>query len=156
MMMRSSHKLWQSADIIKGLFTLVLASLLLAACPRPEPGPISPLQFFSDKVAQLVTTSVRSFVRNDSARQELLTNQLSSLERNSSLELLYQELENIELLKQLAVRIRADVEFVLADPENEAIKKGFNEPDIQKDTVSAVIRGMKTAMENLQGGGHET
>jgi|GEM_PF-6831063 len=79
MKMITYHKMRRGVEIGQYLIVVVLSSLLLAACPRPEPPTLSPLLAFADKVAQLVTTSVRSFVRNDPARQEVLTNQLSSI-----------------------------------------------------------------------------
>lgn len=125
--------------------------LLLIACSQPQPTP-EPLKGFFEKVTGLVTTTTRGQLRDNPPKQKLLMTQLSSLEKMATMNQLVEELKGIDPLKNLGYLIEVDVVFELQNPEHQHERNHFNSPEIQRAVVSAIITGMKRAMEQPKGG----
>jgi len=131
---------------------ILMIALFVAACEHsPEIGP-EPLAGFFERVTALVTTTVRGQMRDNPPKQQLLTAQLSSLEKTATMNQLTEELKGIDSLKDLAYLIETDIMFELQKPENQRERIGFNSPEIQRQVVSAIIAGMKKALTQLKGG----
>jgi len=140
-----------AAMIVK--LTILLSILYsFASCSTPRgTGPV-PLKTFQEKVTALVTTSVRSHLRGDTEKQEFLKARLPSLEKKATMSELTDELKGVEMLKELSGVIPKDVMFELGKPENQEIKDKFDSPEIQREVVSAIVLGMKRALQQLGGG----
>jgi hypothetical protein len=140
-----------------GPFTFITVFLLsvllsLAACEHtPDVGP-EPLGGFNEKVAALVTTTVRGHLRENLPKQKLLESQLPSLEKTLTMNQLTEELKGIDPLKDLAYFIETDIMFELQKPEHQRERISFNNPEIQRQLVSAILAGMKRALDQLKGG----
>ncbi len=141
-----------SATIIRLNIILSILLLLTTACPPHQGTGPQPLKGFQEKVTALVTTSVRSHLRDDRAKQELLKAQLPSLEKKETMSQLIDELKRMDQLKELAEVISKDVTFELGKPENQEIKDKFDSPEIQREVVSAIILGTKRGLQQLGGG----
>lgn len=138
-------------SLLKGLLFFGLV-LFWGACEHsPDIGP-QPLKGFFEKVTALVTTTVRGQLRDHPQRQQLLTAQLPSLEKTSTMIQLTEELKAIDPLKSLAYLIEADVMFELQKAEHHHERNHFNSPEVQRQVVSAIIAGMKMALSQLKGG----
>ncbi|MBS3920100.1 MAG: hypothetical protein KG012_14605 [Deltaproteobacteria bacterium] len=139
------------SSIFRIVFLLSILLILTACEHSPEIGP-EPLAGFFERVTALVTTTVRGQLRDNPPKQQLLTAQLSSLEKTATMNQLTEELKGIDSLKDLAYLIEMDIMFELQKPENQRERIGFNSPEIQRQVVSAIIAGMKKALAQLKGG----
>ena len=134
----------------KTIFLLSIL-LLLTACSQPELGP-EPLAGFFERVTALVTTTVRGQLRDNPPKQQLLTAQLSPLEKTATMNQLTEELKGLNPIKDLAYLIEADIMFEIQKPEHHYERSNFNSSEIQRQVVSAIIVGMKKALAQLKGG----
>jgi len=137
--------------IFGAVFLLSLFLSLIACETTPDVGP-EPLGGFNEKVAALVTTTVRSRLRENLPKQKLLEAQLPSLEKTLTMNQLMDELKGADPLKDLAYFIEMDVMFELEKPEHHRERISFNNPEIQRELVSAILTGMKRALDQLKGG----
>ncbi|MCX8117016.1 MAG: hypothetical protein N3G78_03650 [Desulfobacterota bacterium] len=138
-------------SLIKGL---LLFSLLLhwGACEHsPDLSP-QPLLGFYEKVTALTTTTVRGQLRDHPPRQQLLSALLPALEQGSTMNELTEILKGTGLLRDLAYLIETDVMFELQKPEHHYERVHFNSPEIQRQIVSAILGGMKRALDQVKGG----
>lgn len=137
--------------ICKTIFFFYLI-LYLSACEHsPGIGP-QPLTGFFEKVTALVTTTVRGQLRDNILKQQILTAQLPPFEKMTTMIQLTDHLKTIDPLKDLAYLMEADIMFELQKPEHHDERSHFNSPEIQRQTVSAIIAGMKKALTQLKGG----
>ncbi len=132
--------------------TLLLFFLLLCftACEHSQEMGPRPLEGFFEKVTALVTTTVRSRLRDHLPAQKLLRSYLPSFEKAPTLNHLMEVMKGIDGLKDLAYLIESDVHFELQKPEHYYEKVHFNSQDIQRPLVGSVLAGMKRALEQLQ------
>ena len=131
---------------------VIMIACILAACETtPDVGP-EPLGGFNEKVTTLVTTTVRGRLRENLQKQKLLEAQLPSLEKTLTMNQLMDELKGIDPLKDLAYLIETDIMFELQKPEHHRERTSFNNPEIQRELVSAILDGMKRALDQLKGG----
>jgi len=137
---------------IFGIVFLLSILLILSACEHsPEIGP-EPLAGFFERVTALVTTTVRGQMRDNPPKQQLLTAQLSSLEKTATMNQLIDELKGIDPLKNLGYLIEMDIMFELQKPEHQYERSNFNSSDVQRQLVSAILTGMKRALDQLKRG----
>jgi len=139
---------------VKGFWLIFIPTLFLLSscvCTKHTPA-LEPLATFPQKIEVLVTTTVRGYLRGDTARQELLVKKIPSLETKSTVSEIYDELKNIEQLNRLPEMIEADIQFELKKPENQGIKDSFTEPGVQREVAAAVVHGMRRAIDQLGGG----
>ncbi len=137
--------------IFKIVFLLSIILILTACETSPEIGP-QPLTGFFERVTALVTTTVRSQLRDHLPKQQLLIAQLPTLEKTSTLIQLTEVLKGIDPLKNLAYLIETDVMFELQKPEHHYERNNFDSAQVQRQVVSAVLSGMKKALAQLKGG----
>lgn len=137
--------------ICKTIFFFYLIFYLVACEHSPDIGP-QPLAGFFEKVTALVTTTVRGQLRDNPLKQQLLTAQIPSFEKTITMIQLTDHLKTIDPFKNLAYLIEADVMFELQKPEHHYERSNFNNPEIQRQVVSAIIAGMKKALDQLKGG----
>ncbi len=137
--------------IFKIVFLLSILLIFTACETSPEIGP-QPLAGFFERVTALVTTTVRGQLRDNLLKQQLLTAQLPTLEKTSTLIELTEVLKGIDPLKNLAYLIETDVMFELQKPEHHYERNNFNTAQVQRQIVSAIISGMKKALTQLEGG----
>jgi hypothetical protein len=133
---------------------VLLLSLLLfnVACEHtPEVGP-EPLGGFFEKVTALVTTTVRGQLRENLPKQKMLESKLPSFEKTLTMNELMDEIKGTEAIKDLAYIIETDVLFELQKPEHQRERISFNNSEIQRQLVSAILAGMKRALDQLKGG----
>ncbi len=131
---------------------LLLFILIFTSCEHsPEIGP-KPLAGFFERVTALVTTTVRGQLRDNLPKQQLLTAQLPSLGKMATMIQLTDDLKGVDPLKNLAYLIEADIMFELQKPEHHYERSNFNSPEVQRQLVSAILAGMKKAMDQLKGG----
>ncbi len=144
-----------SRDHSFSIFVIVflsLAFLLLSSCEHtPEIAP-EPLTGFSEKVTALVTTTVRGELRDNLLKQQLLMAQLPSFVKTLTMNQLMDELKKVDPLRDLAYFIETDILFELQKPEYQRENLSFNAPEIQAEIVSAIIAGMKKALDQIKGG----
>jgi len=138
-------------SIFGTVFLLSLFLCLIACETTPDVGP-EPLGGFNEKVTTLVTTTVRGRLRENLSKQKLLEAQLPSFEKTLTMSQLMDELKEIESLKDLAYLIETDVMFELQKPEHQRERISFNNPEIQRQLVSAIHAGLKRALDQLKGG----
>lgn len=137
---------------IFGMRLLLSLLLFLAACEHtPDVGP-EPLGGFFEKVTALATTTVRGQLRDNLSKQNLLAGQLPSLEKTLTMNQFMDELKGIDSLRDLAYFIESDVMFELQKPEHQSERTNFNNPEIQRQLVSAILAGMNRALNQLKGG----
>lgn len=154
LIMLQGEKMISRKESIQNFRTVLLLSLLLflTTCEHtPEIGP-EPLTGFSERVSALVTSTVRAQLRDNPSKQKLLTDQLPSFEKMTTLNQLMDELKGLDPLKDLAYLIETDILFELQKPENQKERIHFNSPEIQHAIVSATLHGMKKALRQLTGG----
>jgi hypothetical protein len=131
---------------------LLSIPLFLAACETsPEIGP-EPLAGFFERVTALATTTVRGQLRDNPPKQTLLVAQLPFFEKMVTMNQLMDELKGIDPLKNLAFLIEMDVMFELQKPEHHYERSNFNSSDVQRQLVSAILTGMKRALDQLKRG----
>jgi len=139
-------------SLLFGIVSLLSILLSLAACEHtPDVGP-EPLGGFNEKVTALVTTTVRGQLRDNPPKQNLLVAHLPSLEKALTMNQLMDELKGTDPLKDLAYLIETDVMFELQKPEHQRERISFNNSEIQRQLVSAILTGMKRALDQLKGG----
>ncbi|MBM4340072.1 MAG: hypothetical protein FJ110_11040 [Deltaproteobacteria bacterium] len=138
-------------SIFGTVFLLSLFLCLIACEHTPDIGP-EPLGGFNEKVTALVTTTVRGQLRDNLPKQNRLVTQLPSLEKALTMNQLMDKLKGIDPLKDLAYLIETDVMFELQKPEHQRERISFNNPEIQRQLVSAIHTGMKRALDQLKGG----
>jgi|GEM_PF-845591 len=131
---------------------LFLVFSIVMACAQPSPKDPEILTGFSEKVTALVTTTVRGNLRNDIGRQKLLMERIPFLEKNRTMNQLFNELKEIEKFKDLAYLVESDIWFELQKPEHQRERMSFHSPEIQREIISAIIAGMKKALSQLKGG----
>ncbi len=131
---------------------LLSTLLILSACETsPEIGP-EPLAGFSERVTALVTTTVRGQLRDNPPKQTLLVAQLPSFEKMATMNQLTDELKGIDPLKNLGYLIEMDIMFELQKPEHHYERSNFNSSDVQRQLVSAILTGMKRALDQVKRG----
>jgi hypothetical protein len=136
---------------IFGIVFLLSIILILTACEHsPEIGP-EPLAGFYERVTALVTTTVRGQLRDHPPKQTLLAAQLPSFEKTATMNQLMDDLKAIDPLKNLAYLIEADIMFELQKPEHHYERNNFNSSEVQRQLVSAILAGMKRALDQLKG-----
>lgn len=135
----------------KPIFSLLFLLVLhWAACGHsPEIG-LQPLMGFSERVTVLVTTTVRSQVRDSIPKQQLLITLLPALEKYTTMNELTEGLKGTGVFRDLAYLVEADVMFELQKPEHHRERVHFNSPEIQRQVVSAILAGMRKALDQLQ------
>lgn len=133
------------------ILSLSILTLFTSCAHSPETAP-EPLTGFFDKVTALVTTTVRGQLRDNPSKQELLMEQLPSFEKKGTMNQIMDEMKEIPPLRDLAYFIETDIMFELRKSEHHKEKASFNAPEIQREVVSAIIAGMKTALAQLKGG----
>lgn len=131
---------------------LVPASFMLFSCGHSPDTPPQPLMGFFERLTALVTTTVRGEIRESPSKQQLLIALLPRLENSFTMNELTEELKGTLVLRDLAYRIEADVMFELQRPEHHHERVHFNAPEIQRQVVSALVGGMKKALDQLKGG----
>lgn len=134
------------------LTILLSIFFFVPSCSTPRGTGPAPLTTFQKKVTALVTTSVRSHLREDTEEQKALKARLPSLQKKATMNELTDELNGVDELKELSGIIQKDVMFELGKPENRETKDRFNSPEVQREVVSAIILGMKRALQQLGGG----
>lgn len=131
---------------------ILIIAIFLATCEHsPEIGP-EPLAGFFERVTALVTTTVRGQLRDNPPKQQLLTAQFPSLEKTVTMNQLIDELKGIDPLKNLGYLIEMDIMFELQKPEHHYERSNFNSSDVQRQLVSAILTGMKRALDQLKRG----
>ena len=130
---------------------ILLIFLFLMACSQPQPTP-EPLKGFFEKVTAMVTSTIRGQLRDNPPKQKLLMAKLPSFEKMETMNQLVEELKGTESLKNFGYLIETDIIFELQKPEHHYERNNFNSPEVQRAVVSAIITGMKKAMEQLKGG----
>jgi len=136
--------------ILMRMVHILLILLLLIACSQPQPTP-EPLKGFFEKVTAMVTSTIRGQLRDNPPKQKLLVVQLPSLEKMATMNQLVEGLKGVDPLKNLGYLIEADIMFELQKPEHQHERNNFNSPEVQRAVVSAIITGMRRAMEQLKG-----
>jgi len=137
--------------ILMRMVHILLILLLLIACSQPQPTP-EPLKGFFEKVTAMVTSTIRGQLRDNPPKQKLLMAKLPSFEKMETMNQLVEELKGTESLKNFGYLIETDIIFELQKPEHHYERNNFNSPEVQRAVVSAIITGMKKAMEQLKGG----
>lgn len=110
---------------------------------------------YYEKVTTLVTSTVRSQLRDRPPKQNLLLSQLPSFEKATTLNQLMDELKGIDSLKDLAYLIETDVLFELQKPEHYNEKIHFDSPEVQRQLVASILAGMRRALDQLKGKGED-
>ncbi len=131
----------------------LLLLLLLTACPAPapDPGP-QPLADFSERVTALVTTTTRSHLREQPARQTALRTRLPALREAATVAALTAQLRQSPELEEMATVIESDIDFELTKPEHAQIRDRYDSVEVQRQVGQAVIQGMERPLTQLQGG----
>lgn len=130
-----------------GILTIFLIFL---SCNHLQNNGPKILTGFSERLTALVTTSVRSNLREDLTAQKLLNDRLPSLEKKKTLNQIMDELKAVDPLKGLAYIVEADIMFELEKTENRKQRENFNSPEVQQEIVSATIAGIKRALSQLR------
>ena len=135
---------------------LIWQFVLLAGCnpPPPTPGP-EPLDTFEERVAALVTTTTRGFLRDRPAAQAILNDRLPNFRQAPTLVQLLLDLQRPPELRELPPLIQNDIEFELEKPEYDELRERWDTPEVQQETVAAVTLGMERGLAQLTepGGG---
>ncbi len=130
---------------------ILMIAFFLTGCSQPQPTP-EPLKGFIEKVTAMVTSTIRGQLRDNPPKQKLLMAKLPSFEKMETMNQLVEELKGTESLKNFGYLIETDILFELQKPEHQYERNNFNSPEVQRAVVSAIITGMKKAMEQLKGG----
>jgi hypothetical protein len=141
-----------ASSIFKIPLFLSILLLSLAACEHSPDIDPQPLTGFFEKVTALVTMTVRGQLRDNPPKQQLLVARLPSLEKAATMNQFMDEFKGLDPLKSLGYLIEADIMFEVQKPEHHYERSNFNSPEIQRQIVSAIIAGMKTALDQLKGG----
>jgi len=139
------------SPIFRIVFLLSILLILSACETSPEIGP-EPLAGFFERVTALVTTTVRGQLRDNPPKQNLLVAHLPSLEKALTMNQLMDELKGTDPLKDLGYLIEMDIMFELQKPEHHYERSNFNSTEVQRQLVSAILTGMKRALDQLKGG----
>lgn len=135
--------------IIK-FWILIFTTLIFSYCIHPQENGPKILTEFPERLTALVTTSVRSNLRDDITSQKLLADILPFLEKKTSLNQMMGELKTVDPIKGLAYIVEADIMFELEKTENRKWRENFNSPEVQQSIVSATIAGIKRAISQLR------
>ena len=134
--------------LIIGLIFVILQTLIYCAMTSIKKPEI--LTDFSEKITALVTTTVRSNLKDKMVKQNILINHLPRLERLKTFNQLIEELKEIEALKDIAYLTETDIMFELQKPENINKKDQFNLQEIQQEVFSSTILGIKIGLSQLR------
>lgn len=145
------HSLYSIKSKALKLFILLMILLSLVYCIHKPSNSPKILVDFSERVAALITTTIRSNLRNNFHKQNLLLERLSSLEKKTTFNRFIDELKLIDKLKDLAYLIEADIMFELQRPENWYRMEKFNSPEVQKEILNATLIGVKQGLSQLKG-----
>lgn len=138
------------SNILK-LFILLMILSILISCSHKQKNAPKILIDFSERVEALITTTIRSNIRDYPLKQKLLVEKLSFLENQTTFIGLIDELKKVDQLKDLAYIIEADIFFELQRQENWHRRENFNSPEVQKELLNATLTGIKQSLSQLRG-----
>jgi len=141
----------KSIPIILKLVILSAFFLLFNFCSQRTDYSPKILIGFSERLTALVTTTVRSNLRENFTKQNLLREKLPFLEKKTTFSELMEELKITEHLKDIAYLIEADLMFELQKPENWNWRENYNSLEVQKEIFNATMAGIKQALSQLKG-----
>lgn len=124
---------------------------ILISCSHKQKNDLKILADFSERVEALITTTIRSNIRDYPLKQKLLVEKLSFLENQTTFIGLIDELKKVDQLKDLAYIIEADIFFELQRQENWHRRENFNSPEVQKELLNATLTGIKQTLSQLRG-----
>lgn len=133
------------------LFILLMILSILISCSHKQKNDLKILADFSERVEALITTTIRSNIRDYPLKQKLLVEKLSFLENQTTFIGLIDELKKVDQLKDLAYIIEADIFFELQRQENWHRRENFNSPEVQKELLNATLTGIKQTLSQLRG-----
>jgi hypothetical protein len=132
---------------------LALWLLTLISCARASSGGGNgpqPLEGFYAKVAALVTSDVRGRLRDQPDNQDALRAMLPALAEQPTSDSLLAELRAAESVSELADPIQRDIAFEASKPEHQDINEQIESAEVQKQLVTAIVDGMRRALEQLE------